>query len=68
MSTFLFDDLFQVFFYNFEQGYALIEYEVFAEAKAALNTMNGKEINGQPISVSWAFVKGPLNKEKKVFK
>jgi RNA-binding protein 8A len=48
-----------------QQGYALIEYETFAEAKSALNTMNGKEINGQPISVSWAFVKGPLQKDKR---
>lgn len=26
--------------------------------------MNGKDINGQEISVSWAFIKGPI-KEKK---
>jgi RNA recognition motif-containing protein len=36
----------------------LIEYESFNEAKEALNKMNGKEINGQEINVSWAFVKG----------
>jgi len=46
------------------KGYALIEYESFSEAKEALTKMNGKDINGQEISVSWAFVKGPI-KEKK---
>jgi len=40
------------------KGYALIEYEAFAEAKKALTEMNGKEINGEDITVSWAFVKG----------
>jgi len=48
-----------------KKGYALIEYEAFNEAKEALTSMNGKEINGQAISVSWAFVKGALTKEKK---
>ena len=43
----------------------MIEYEAFNEAKEALTAMNGKEINGQAITVSWAFVKGALNKEKK---
>lgn len=46
------------------KGYALIEYESFNEAKEALTNMNGKEINGQEIHVSWAFVKGPA-KEKR---
>ncbi|CAF0710239.1 unnamed protein product [Brachionus calyciflorus] len=46
------------------KGYALIEYESFNEAKNALNAMNGKEINGQDISVGWAFVKGPLKERK----
>ena len=36
----------------------MIEYESFNEAKEALNKMNGKEINGQEINVSWSFVKG----------
>ncbi|RNA11823.1 RNA-binding 8A [Brachionus plicatilis] len=46
------------------KGYALIEYESFNESKNALNAMNGKEINGQQIAVSWAFVKGPLKERK----
>ena len=45
------------------KGYALIEYETFNEAKNALTSMNGKEINGQKITVSWAFVKGPSSKK-----
>ena len=54
------------FYLNFVfKGYALIEYENFNEAKNALNGMGGKKINGQEISVSWAFVKGPLTKDKK---
>lgn len=49
---------------RFEKGYALIEYEEFQEAKKALTSMNGQEINGQEIAVSWAFVKGAVNKDK----
>lgn len=57
--------IFWGFYLIFEfKGYALIEYENFNEAKNALNGMNGKKINGQDISVSWAFVKGP-SKDKK---
>lgn len=51
-------------YYWFEKGYALIEYEEFQEAKKALTSMNGQEINGQEIAVSWAFVKGAVNKDK----
>ncbi len=47
------------------KGYSLIEYETFSEAKNALNALNGKQINGQAISVSWAFVREPLKDKRR---
>jgi RNA-binding protein 8A len=42
------------------QGYALLEYEKFEEAKEAVDTMNGKELYDKQISVDFAFRKGAL--------
>ncbi|GER46029.1 RNA-binding (RRM/RBD/RNP motifs) family protein [Striga asiatica] len=45
---------------GFVKGYALIEYEKFEEAQAAINEMNGKEFLDHIINVDWAFSKDHL--------
>ena len=44
------------------QGYALIEYENFEEAQAAIKTMNGSKMLEQTINVDWAFCNGPYKR------
>eukprot|EP00049_Salpingoeca_infusionum_P023280 m.11279 g.11279 ORF g.11279 m.11279 type:complete len:160 (-) comp5691_c0_seq1:427-906(-) len=43
---------------GYAKGYALIEYQTFAEGEAAITQGSGSEILGQQIQVGWAFVRG----------
>ncbi|KMT14544.1 hypothetical protein BVRB_4g073140 [Beta vulgaris subsp. vulgaris] len=47
---------------GFVKGYALIEYEKFEEAQAAIKEMNGAKMLEQPINVDWAFCNGPYRR------
>jgi len=44
------------------QGYALIEYENFNEAQAAIASLDGTELLTQIIHVDWAFSNGPFKR------
>ncbi|WVZ70726.1 hypothetical protein U9M48_019369, partial [Paspalum notatum var. saurae] len=46
----------------FFAGYALIEYESFDEAQAAIKAMDGTELVTQIINVDWAFSSGPVKR------
>ncbi|AQK42018.1 RNA-binding protein 8A [Zea mays] len=47
---------------GFVKGYALIEYEKFEEAQAAIKELDGAELYEQKMSVDWAFSSGPAKR------
>ncbi|PWZ54026.1 RNA-binding protein 8A [Zea mays] len=49
---------------GYAKGYALIEYENFEEAQAAIRAMNGSQLFTKTINVDWAFSRGPIQNFK----
>ncbi|KAJ1293058.1 hypothetical protein BS78_01G039200 [Paspalum vaginatum] len=47
---------------GYAKGYALIEYESFEEAQAAIRAMNGSQLLTKTVYVDWAFSTGPIQK------
>ncbi|KAF9908365.1 hypothetical protein BX616_000178 [Lobosporangium transversale] len=52
---------------GFVKGYALIEYEKFSEAEAAIQAMNGEKLLDQTLTCDFAFVKPNDDRGRKGF-
>lgn len=46
---------------GFAKGYALIEYATRKEAELAISGMNGQQLLGKEVKVTWAFVTGAVS-------
>lgn len=44
---------------GFIKGYALVEYETYKEADAAIKACDGSDFLGKQLKVDWAFIKPP---------
>ncbi len=51
-------------FAGYVKGYALVEYSLQKEAKAAIDALDGQELLTQAINVTWAFSQGPIRKQR----
>ena len=49
---------------GYVKGYALVEYALQKEAKAAIDALDGQELLTQAINVTWAFSQGPIRKQR----
>ena len=51
---------------GFAKGYALIEYATQREAEAAITGMNGQQLLGEEVRVTWTFITGSVSTSTEV--
>ena len=49
---------------GYVKGYALVEYETYEQADAAIKELDGSDMLGQDISLDWAFKTDPTKNKK----